>query len=127
MSGRPKRVMFLATMISVALVAVALAVGAAGCGGAPAGVVTVKMHGLEFVPQSISIKKGTTVRWVNDDQDVHNSTAAAWQDGKSDPLTWSSPLLNPGQTYERTFDAVGAFDYADLVHGYMTGTVTVTE
>ena len=127
MNGRTKMRVGLATILAAALCALALGIGVGGCSSTPSDVVTVKMQGLQFVPQSVSIKKGTTVRWVNDDQDVHSSTAASWQQGTADPKAWSSPLLNPGGTYERTFDAAGSFDYADLMHGYMTGNVTVTE
>jgi plastocyanin len=126
MSGRRKIQAGAATAIAAVVVVLVLGLVSGGCGQA-SGVVTVKMQGLEFAPSLVSIKKGTIVRWVNEDQDVHSSTAAAWQEGKTDPLTWSSPLLNPGQTYERTFNAVGSFDYTDLMHGYMNGKITVTE
>lgn len=116
-----------AAFLATALVLAASLVVAAGCAKAPAGVVVVNMQGLEFVPQKVTIKKGTAVRWVNKDQDVHSSTAADWQPGKSNPLAWTSLLLNPGQTYERRFEAPGSFDYTDQIHGYMNGNVTVTE
>lgn len=126
MTGRRRIQAIAATAVAAVLVVLVLGLVSGGC-GQTSGIVMVKMQGLELVPQSISVKKGTTVRWVNEDQDVHSSTAAAWQEGKTDPLTWSSPLLNPGQTYERTFNAVGSFDYTDLMHGYMNGKITVTE
>jgi plastocyanin len=40
---------------------------------------------------------------------------------------FSSPLLGPGTTWSRTFDAVGSFSYHCHPHPSMTGTVVVAD
>lgn len=124
--GRAARV-GLSLVVGSILVA-SLAVGGFSCGGdAEAGVVTVVMAGLTFTPSEITIAPGTKVRWVNEDQTAHTSTADGWSMETDDPLAWNSFPMNPGDEFERTFDAVGVFDYFCMVHPYMTGAVTVEE
>jgi len=86
------------------------------------GTVIVFIKNFAFVPQQISIERGTTVTWVNCDDpgtDSHTST--------SNTGLWSSPTLASGDTYSRTFnDATGTvFDYHCIPHPFMVGTVNV--
>lgn len=114
-------------IIALALLAV-IAIGSAGCGSTPAGVTVVKMQGLRFVPAEVTIKKGTKVKWVNEDKTTHSSTSDDFQAGQKNPLTaWDSQPLNPGDSWERTFDTAEKFSYHCEVQPYMKGKVTVTE
>ena len=86
------------------------------------GTVIVLIKNFAYVPQLVSIKRGTTVTWVNCDDagtDSHTST--------SDTGLWSSPTLASGDTYSRTFnDPTGTvFDYHCVPHPFMVGTVSV--
>ena len=86
------------------------------------GTVIVFIKNFAFVPQQISIKRGTTVTWINCDDagtDSHTTT--------SNSGIWSSPTLTAGDTYSRTFnDATGTvFDYHCIPHPFMVGTVNV--
>jgi len=86
------------------------------------GTVIVFIKNFAFVPKQISIKRGTTVTWVNCDDpgtDSHTST--------SDIGLWSSPTLASGGIYSRTFnDPTGTvFDYHCIPHPFMEGTVNV--
>ena len=86
------------------------------------GTVIVFIKNFAFVPQQVSIKRGTTVTWVNCDDagtDSHTST--------SDTGLWSSPTLASRDTYSRTFnDPTGTvFDYHCIPHPFMVGTVNV--
>lgn len=85
----------------------------------------VSIENLSFSPAEITVKKGTTVTWTNNDNVGHTVT----QDNGS---TTSGPgldskVLNKGENYSATFDTVGTFKYHCSVHPHMTGTVTVTE
>ncbi len=114
-------------ILAVALLA-AMAVGWAGCGSTPAGVTVIKMQGVRFVPAEVTIKKGTKVRWVNEDKTAHTSTSDDFKVGEQNPPTaWNSEPLNPGDSWERTFDSTGDFPFHCMVHTYMKGKVTVTE
>jgi plastocyanin len=81
----------------------------------PAGDATVNMVDNAFDPATVTIAAGRSVRWLNTGTQVHNSVGAAW----------TSPNLNPGQSFERTFGQAGTFRYDCTLHPGMTGTVVV--
>ncbi|MBX4188783.1 cupredoxin domain-containing protein [Candidatus Saccharibacteria bacterium] len=81
----------------------------------------VKIDDMAFSPADITVKKGTTVTWVNDESVSHTVTE---NDGKDGP---SSPPLSHEQSYTFKYDTVGTFHYHCSIHPEMTGTVTVTE
>lgn len=81
----------------------------------------VNIKNFAFSPASLSIKKGTTVKWTNSDDTAHTVIES---DNKTGP---SSSLLGKNQSYSFTYNEVGTFAYKCSVHPYMTGSVTVTE
>lgn len=81
----------------------------------------VTIKNLAFSPANITVKKGTTVTWTNQDSTAHTVTETDGQDGPN------SGNLAKGQSYSFTFNTVGTFKYDCSIHTYMTGTVTVTE
>ena len=122
----------------------ALALVAAGCGGddddngggngssggggcatseqeAPAatgGGAQVTMKDIKFNPGTVSIKKGQTVIWTNDDSVGHDVTADGFKSG--DPGG-----IEPGQTFQHKFPKAGTYQYVCSVHPGMEGTVKV--
>ena len=76
---------------------------------------TIVIEGFAFNPASIKVAAGTEVVWVNND--------AARHDIKSD--TFTSPLLNQGESFRHTFSQAGRYDYYCGVHPSMQGTVIV--
>ena len=91
--------------------------GAAATGGR--GAVEVDVSGISFQPGNLDIEVGDTVRWVNRDPVAHTITA---EDG-----SWTSPLVGPGETYERTFSTPGVMRYHCTPHPFMTAMVTVAQ
>jgi len=89
-------------------------------GGAEAAVAetTVHMQGRQFDPVTIMVPAGTTVTWVNDDSVAHTVTA------RDD--SFDSGTLDPGDTFQYTFDTPGAYEYVCIFHAGMAGTVIVT-
>ncbi len=83
---------------------------------------SVTISNYAFSPASITVKKGTTVTWTNEDTIKHTVTA----DDDSQPGP-KSELFGKGKTYSYTFDTVGQFPYHCVPHPYMKGTVTVTD
>ncbi len=80
---------------------------------------TVTMANISFSPSSLTITKGTTVTWINNDNVVHTST--------SDTGVWSTGDIPPGGSKTTTFNTSGTFKYHCIYHvaSGMTGTIVV--
>jgi plastocyanin len=79
----------------------------------------VHLAGRAFAPADVSVPSGSTVRWLNDDGEVHTVSTT---DGAFD-----SGILSAGSEFEHTFDTPGTYAYFCAIHPEMQGTVTVTE
>jgi len=88
---------------------------------APTSANTVTIQNFAFLPGDITIKKGTTVTWTNNDSTAHSVNETDNQKGPD------SGDLNPGDKYSFTFDQTGTFKYRCNLHPEMLGTVTVTD
>lgn len=82
--------------------------------------ITIKDY--KYGPETLTVKKGTTVTWTNQDSVGHTVTANDTSQGGPD-----SKLLKKGETFSYTFDEVGEFPYFCAPHPYMKASVTVTE
>ncbi|HSX17466.1 MAG TPA: cupredoxin domain-containing protein [Patescibacteria group bacterium] len=80
----------------------------------------VEIKDFAFSPGTITVKKGTTVTWTNNDSTPHTVTA----DSGTGP---DSGSLSKGQTYTFKYDTVGTFSYHCSFHSNMTAKVIVTE
>jgi plastocyanin len=87
----------------------------AATGGAGGEAVTIA--DFSFTPQTLTASVGSTVTWTNDGAQPHT---VKWSDG-----TPESEQLQTGDTYERTFDTAGTFDYVCGIHPQMTGSITI--
>lgn len=72
-----------------------------------------------YEPAEIKIAPGTSVTWVNHDEDEHTVTST------TDPKVLNSGIFEQNQTFAFTFDVVGTYKYICEVHDWMEGTVTV--
>lgn len=81
----------------------------------------VALRGYAFLPDTIRIRAGSAVVWVNCDNqartDAHTAT--------SNSGAWASPPFVEGESYERVFDSPGVYDYHCGPHTFMRGTVIV--
>jgi amicyanin len=77
---------------------------------------TIRIKNFAFDPTSITVKVGSTVRWVNQDSVPHRILFADMTD---------STVLAATQSYSRKFDQSGTYDYACTIHPTMQGTVIV--
>lgn len=83
------------------------------------GTVLISIKQFKYLPANIQIKKGTKVRWKNDEKrQFHN----VWfqQLGETEP-----PYLFPNDIYEKVFEKEGTFSYHCGPHPEMIGTVVV--
>lgn len=106
-------------LVAVLIGATLLLVPLAPVHAAPASRVTadVAMRDSFFSPASISVRRGTRIRWVNQGRTAHTTT--------SNQGLWDR-TLTPGQTFTRRFSSPGTFGYRCTIHRGMNGTVTVT-
>lgn len=79
--------------------------GAAGDSAAGA---SVAIKVFNFQPDPLEIKVGETVKWTNEDDILHTVTSGTREkpDGAFD-----GQLAAKGDTFERTFDKAGTYDY----------------
>jgi len=89
---------------------------------------TVNIVGIEapfFTPNSIDVKAGTTLTFVNTDGNMHTITTVkegtAEPDGKID-----SGIIKGGETFTAKFDKPGTYEYFCAIHPGMKGTVNVS-
>ena len=108
--------------------------GNGGANSAPAPTITMT-NALRFEPATLSIQKGTTVTWRNTTGTIHTVTddlgkAANKADAAlpSGAQPWDSGNINPGETFQHTFDTPGTYEYFCTPHeaAGMVGTITVT-
>ena len=77
----------------------------------------VEISGSAFQPQTLDVKVGDTVTFVNKDEIAHTATA----DG-----TFDSKTLEQGARFDFTATQAGKIDYVCNFHPGMTGTLNVT-
>ncbi len=78
--------------------------------------VEIKAHG--FSAPSVTVKPGTTVTWINHDDDAHTVTSTV--------DAFRSPGLDTDDTFSYTFTKPGTYEYYCSLHPLMTGKVVVT-
>ncbi len=78
---------------------------------------SVSIRNFAFMPNTITVSKGATVVWTNNDSVSHTVTS---DNGKFD-----SGTLSPGKTFSFTFDTPGAYNYHCSIHTYMKGEIIV--
>lgn len=80
----------------------------------------VTIQNLAFNSNDITVKKGTTVTWTNQDSIAHNVVS-------SGSGSLGSELLAQGESYSFTFNETGTFNYFCEPHPQMVGSVTVVD
>jgi plastocyanin len=80
--------------------------------------VAVEISGFAFNPATITILKGTTVVWTQNDRVSHSVTIASG-------TGFDSGLLGQGQTFSYTFNEAGTFNYGCSIHPSMSGKIIV--
>jgi plastocyanin len=90
-------------------------------GGAAAGKqVAIEVVDIDYDPKDATVPKGATVKWTNTGNLPHTVTK---DDGPG--ADFDSGTMQPGDTYEQTFDTPGQIDYLCTIHSGQDGTLTV--
>lgn len=89
---------------------------AAPASGAPAAA-TIHIKSIAFTPDTVVIRAGETVAWVNDDPLDHTVTF--------DDSTVASDPIHPGASFRHTFTKPGTYGYHCTPHPFMKAVVIV--
>lgn len=76
---------------------------------------TVRIHNFAFEPPMITVSKGTRVMWTNAGSSDHTVKF----------MDRESFRIPPGESFSRTFDTAGEYEYRCGIHPSMTGTIRV--
>jgi plastocyanin len=99
--------------ILVAILSLLLHVGA----GQKANEATVTIRNLAFLPDTVRVKPGDTVTWLNADDRDHTVIGPGMKSGN----------IKPGKTWSKAFDKAGSYPYGCSYHPRMRGTVVVSD
>ena len=87
-----------------------------GAASARADEIEVKIDNFTFAPQTITVKAGTTVTWVNEDDIPHTVVSTGH---------FRSKPLDTGDKFTFTFTTAGSFVYFCSLHPHMQASITV--
>lgn len=94
--------------------------------GSSEAVAFATIKNFEFIPATVTIAAGATVRWTNADVANHQITSGVVEGNQPRPDgRVSSPLLFRGDEFSITFRTPGEHPYYCGVHPFMRGTVGV--
>jgi len=77
----------------------------------------LEIHQFKFLPPTVTVAPGTTVTWVNHDEETHTVMSSTG--------SFSSTALEHEQTFVHTFAAPGTYTYFCALHPLMRATVVV--
>ena len=98
-------------------VGVVLAAAPGGAAGAdPARTHEVVIQGLLYVPETLTVRPGDVVVWVNKDPFPHTVTSAG---------AFDSGAIAPGKSWRFTAKKAGTYPYLCTLHTTMKGTLRV--
>ena len=89
------------------------------------GTPTITIQNFAFSPAAITVPRGTTITWVNQDSAGHTIVSDA-QGSVAQGALFTSNALGNGATYSFKFDNPGTYAYHCSIHPTMKATVIVT-
>jgi len=79
---------------------------------------TLSIHNFTFTPQTLTVKAGTTVTWINKDDIPHGLAS-------SNNAFKKSGALDTDDSYSFTFTTPGTYQYFCYLHPNMVGSIVV--
>jgi plastocyanin len=124
--GRTRLVMGISIVLALSAVSVAVATSgtptrkkaAAAAPAAGHAAVTVIMKNIAFVPRTVTVHVGQTIKWINEDSVAHNVTS-------SDATTFQSDTFSTGGSFTYTPTKAGSITYVCTIHPNMLATLVV--
>ncbi len=79
--------------------------------------VSLDIRDSKYVPPTLTVPAGTTVQWINRDEETHTVTSTT--------ELFKSGGLNLEDEYTHTFTTPGEYPYTCALHDFMQGTIFV--
>ena len=79
--------------------------------------------GKGFHPKTLTIRKNEFVKWINNDNVIHVITSGSSVNGPDGIFDSSS--LSPKAIFYFKFEKQGTFDYFDMIHPWLIGSIIV--
>jgi plastocyanin len=77
-----------------------------------------------YDPSPVTVKSGSTIRWVNEDSAPHTATSGSPEGGPSSDL--DTGIIGPGQSVDKVMLlSKGILEYYCTLHPYMKGTINI--
>jgi plastocyanin len=102
--------------VAPALASIFALVGSVGLAAVQAASPVVVIEGVAYAPQTVNVKRGDTVTWINKDPFPHTVTA---------PGAFDSREIAANASWKYTVRKVGRFDYICTLHPNMKATLVV--
>jgi plastocyanin len=80
---------------------------------------TIEIDNFTFTPGTLTVPAGTTVTWVNKDEEPHTVV------NLGQPRLFKSPGLDTGESFSVKLDRPGTYEYICTIHSHMHGTIIV--
>jgi len=100
-----------------AIVAVLVAAAPMAARSSAASAVSVDIREFTFAPATLTVPVGTTVTWINHDEEPHTVTSTTG--------TFHSVCLGNEEAFTETFTDRGTYQYFCALHPHMKATVIV--
>lgn len=119
-------VVLIAAVLLLVIMAVVYLVNSSGLFAGADQRATVRITGKGFEPQTIKIKKGQKVEWVNEDTSSHQVASDPFPDHSLLPDLFADSPMGKGESFTYTFEDAGTYTYHDqLKPADLKGTVIV--
>ncbi|MEM3091693.1 MAG: cupredoxin family copper-binding protein [Candidatus Pacearchaeota archaeon] len=83
-------------------------------------VYSIEISGFAFIPATLTISRGDSVRWINKDSVRHTVTSDSGSE-------LNSPLLSKEEIYFHTFNTPGEYNYHCTPHPHMKAKIIVMQ
>jgi plastocyanin len=99
------------------LTAVLLSLTISGASATAADPNRIVIHDFMFRPTTLTVKAGSTVTWINMDEEPHTTVSVTG--------LFRSAALDTNDSFSFKFDEPGTYLFACSIHPQMTGTIVV--
>jgi len=124
---RPQNLVAVAAGVAVLVLAACGSTASGGASGAPSaatsagGSAAVTIENFAFMPQTLTVKAGTTVTWTNKDSAPHTVTSADGISTSAKTTSLFNGSVNSGASFSYTFTKAGTYYYVCTIHKSQAG------